>query len=448
MILPSGLTIGQELQQALQLDDVILDIEITANRGDCLSVVGIAREVAALSASTLHLPEIVMGQTGNQQGAPLPLRIESPELCPFYALRLIQGVRVAPSPFWLKRSIIASGGKPVNNIVDVTNFVMWELGQPLHAFDSTRLDGPEIVVRRARAGEVLTTLDGKKRVLGPQMLVIADRKEAVALAGVMGGKQSEVVDTSTDILLEAALFDAVNTGRTSRKLGLVSEASARFDRGIDPAMLRFALDRASALIQETSGGLILDPPCEAGELPLKKTTLSFRPARVHKLAGSQIAPEICRDALTRLGFEVQDSSDQDQSWVVTVPTFRRDVSREIDLIEEVCRLYGYDNIGASLPALGRTGGSDKRAELFASRLRGCLVGCGFYEAKTHSLVSKEMAAVGLEETRQALAVRNPLSSQQGYLRPHLFPQLVDAAGNNFRLGMPVVRLVEIGEVFA
>jgi len=251
MILPSHLLPGDKLSRALELEDTILDLEITSNRGDCLSVLGVAREIAALTGKKLRFPStrIRKDQIIFEKNLPR-IRINDPELCPFYAARLIKGVKVTTSPLWLRRKILLSGGKPVNNVVDVTNYVMWEMGQPLHPFDLATIKGPEIVVRRSKQGEVLLTLDEKERRLTGDMLVIADTRDPIALAGVMGGKDTEVTFLTRDILLEAAYFNPFSIRRTSRRLGLSSEASSRFEKGVDPVAVRKALDRASILIQE------------------------------------------------------------------------------------------------------------------------------------------------------------------------------------------------------
>jgi len=446
MILPSHLLPGDKLSRALELEDTILDLEITSNRGDCLSVLGVAREIAALTGKKLRFPStrIRKDQIIFEKNLPR-IRINDPELCPFYAARLIKGVKVTTSPLWLRRKILLSGGKPVNNVVDVTNYVMWEMGQPLHPFDLATIKGPEIVVRRSKQGEVLLTLDEKERRLTGDMLVIADTRDPIALAGVMGGKDTEVTFLTRDILLEAAYFNPFSIRRTSRRLGLSSEASSRFEKGVDPVAVRKALDRASILIQEIAGGKIVEPVLEAGKPPVEKRLIHFRPSKVNQIAGGRIPSETSKKILKRLGFRVQ--RERKDGWIVDVPSFRQDVKREIDLVEEVCRVYGYNRIGVSLPELGRGGGKQTSEEKVKDLVRELLRGCGFYETINNPLMGEELVHLSRESLDKVLSVRNPLSTQQKFLRTHLFPRLLEVASLNYNQEIRNFRIMEIGKVF-
>jgi len=409
MILPSHLSPGSALSQALELEDTVLDLEITSNRGDCLSILGIAREIAALTGGKVHLPldKIRQDQITRENNLP-EIQIDSPDLCPYYAARVIKSVKIAPSPLWLWQKVLLSGGKPINNVVDVTNYVMWEMGQPLHPFDLETIAGPKIVVRRAKEGENLVTLDDKCRRLNQEILVIADSRTAIALAGIMGGKETQVQPVTRDILLEAAYFDPVSIGRTSRKLGLITEASSRFEKGVDPKMVKKALDRAALLIQEVAGGKIVDPVLEVGKVPLRRKKIYFRPFKVNQVMGSRITSSTMERILKNLGFQVKKDKDK---WRVSVPDFRQDVSREIDLVEEICRVYGYNKVKATLPSLGVQGERESREEKVKTTMRYLLRGCGFYEVITNSLTGEILFQVTRLSEEKSIRIRNPLSRE-------------------------------------
>jgi len=306
MVLPSDLSPGEDLFRALGLDDIILDLEITSNRGDCLSILGIAREIAALTGSKVKMPfsEFKVDQVTGETNLPL-IRITNPELCPFYAARIIKNVKVAPSPSWLWQKIFLFGARPINNVVDVTNYVMWEMGQPMHPFNLESIGGAEIVVRQAKRGEMLVTLDDKLRKLDEDMLVIADCCVPIALAGIMGGKDTQVQFSTRNVLLEAAYFNPVCIRRTSKNIGLVTEASYRFERGIDPAMVKRALDRAAMLIQKIAGGKIVEPVLEAGEISSRRKVIYFRPSRVNRVIGGKLLFSTIERIFKNLGFKVK-----------------------------------------------------------------------------------------------------------------------------------------------
>lgn len=447
--LSTPLRIGECFSRALELEDTIFDVEITSNRGDWLSILGIAREIAAVTGETLQLPPFgIQSECAMFENNPPSIQIQAPTLCPFYAARIIRGVRVASSPLWLAWKIILSGAKPINNVVDVTNYVMWEIGQPLHPFDLEMIRSPKIIIREAEKGEVLVTLDDKTRQLNESMLVIADNKVPIAIAGIMGGKETEVTTDTNNILLEAAYFSPVSIGRTSRELGLKSEACSRFERGIDAAMVEKAMDRASMLIQAVAGGKIVEPSLQAGELPLRKNKICFRPSRVKRITNLGIAASNSEKILRNLGFELDTDVDEEKdTWRVTIPSFRSDVQREIDLVEDIVRIHSYEKIGTSLPELGSGGGKDAEGEKIEHISRNILKGFGFYEVITNPLIGESLLQVFREPLNNVLNIRNPLSIQQKFLRPYLFCQLVDIASFNYNQEPRDLRLMQTGKTF-
>ncbi len=443
MILPQESPLGQNLSQALELEDVILDLEITPNRGDCLSVIGISREIAVLTGSRLAVPSSSLKK--GEKGSPhiMNIQIQDPRLCPYYTARLIRNVRVGSSPLWLWRYILISGGKPINSVVDITNYVLWEMGQPLHAFDYSILKNREIIVRRAKKKETLVTLNGIKRGLDEDMLVIADSKSPVALAGIMGGESTQVQSQTRDVLLEAAYFDPISIRRTSRRLGLATEASSRFEKGVDPLMVRKALDRASLLIQEIAGGKIEEALWEEGRVPWRRRKISFRPSRARRILGRRIASGEMKRIITGLDFDVEG----DRTWKVWIPSFRNDVSREIDLIEEVARVYGYDRIGKGLPSLGDGEPREDKEERTRQKVRQTLKGLGFFEVMGVSLSGEDVFRKVQLPLKMGIRVTNPLSSQQEILATHLFPHLLEIASYNLNQGESQLRIFELAEVF-
>lgn len=445
MVIPSHLPPGMGIIEALGLDDIILDLEITSNRGDCLSVIGISREIAALSGKKLNLPSCIIENATASNEESIRIQIEDPDLCPYYAARVIKNVKVSSSPLWLWKKILISGGKPINNIVDVTNYVMWEMGQPLHPFDYRLLKDRRIIVRRTKKGESMITLDGFERQLNEDMLVIADAEKPVALAGIMGGKETQVGLCTQDILLESAYFTPFSIRQTSKKLGLSTEASFRFGKGIDPSEVKRALDRASLLIQEIAGGEIEDPLREEGNLPKRKKWIFFRPSRVNQILGSRIPAGKIKKLITQLGFQVKENGKE---WKVGIPFFRQDVHREIDLIEEVSRIYGYEHIGVTLPSLGKEEGRVNSEEKIKDSIRHLLIGFGFYEVVTSSLVGEEIFEKADLPCQKQIKVRNSLSNQQEILRTNLFPQLLEITSYNVNQEIKELRVFEMGKVFS
>ena len=423
----------------------VLDVYVTPNRGDCLSLVGVAREVAALYGLPLLIPTIPTSATGGETAGQTSVTIEDTELCPRYAARLVRGVKIGPSPAWMQARLEAVGQRPINNVVDVTNYVMLELGQPLHAFDLEKLAGQRIVVRRADEGERLQTLDGQEHTLNANMLVIADAEKAVAMAGLMGGASSEVSDETTNLLLESAHFNPLSVRRTSRALGLRTEASYRFERVVDPDGVRRAVDRACQLLAEMgqpeaiSGGVDIYPH------PATTRPLTLRMQRTSDILGMDITAEVASECLQRLGFGVEATGDD--TLRIHVPTFRPDLILEEDLMEEVGRIYGYENIPETLPRGEATQGGESTEGKFIRQVKQLLAGCGLQEVVTHSLTAP-FAYESTEDSTVRVPVRNSLSTELSGLRRSLLPTLLDVAQHNATQGgQQALALFEVGRVW-
>jgi phenylalanyl-tRNA synthetase beta chain len=439
-----GVKAGDDAAAALGLEQTVLEIAIPANRPDALGHIGVAREIAALLGRTCQRPEGVPSKAA----APIPISvvIEDPEACPRYTARVIDEVQVGPSPRIIRSRLRACGVRVISNLVDVTNYVLFETGQPLHAFDLDKLEGQQIVVRRARAGETLTTLDGQERKLEPGDILICDARRPVALGGVMGGLDTEVTATTRRVLLESASFHPASIRKTVRRLGLASEASYRFERRVDPEGSKDACHRAAMLLAEVGGGKVSITSVDVYPRPPAKTVISLRPARVEGLLGMSIASgEIARH-LRSLELPVEEKGGE---LVVAVPSFRPDLEREVDLIEEVGRLHGYDDLPATLP--GAQVAPEPSGDPLAERLRDILTGAGLDEAITFGFTSRaRLAALRLPADHpgmRPLALTNPMREDQAILRTSLVPNLLGAVAKNLAFGESDVRLFEIGAVF-
>ncbi len=448
MILPIEAPVGIPL--ADYLGDVILDLDITPNRPDCLSVVGIAREVAALTGRGVHLPEASYEESTHPIEQQISVEIADPELCPRYSASLITGVKVAESPWWLQQRLLRYGMRPINNVVDVTNYVMLEQGQPLHAFDYQRIKGQKIIVRRARAGETITTLDGAERVLSEDVLVIADEVRAVAVAGVMGGADSEVTDETTSVLVEAANFNPASIHHTGSTLRLSSEARMRFERGIRPELAPLALKRATQLIVDLAGGKAAKGFSDVypGRLDHKPILLSTD--RMKRLLGVEFDLTQIVDTLAALGFDCRIEDSASEIWVNT-PYWRSDICQEVDLMEEVARIIGYDRIPVTL--LGQPLPSQCPEPMLSLRrkVRYSLVGYGFQEVITYSLTSLELLNRLLPEPCSLksfpLRMANPMTVEQEYLRPNLRANLLATLASNRKHEDGGIRIFELGKVY-
>jgi phenylalanyl-tRNA synthetase beta chain len=426
--------------------DAVLDLEITTNRPDCLSVFGIAREVGAIYAAELRPPE-VEPTVASAADTPISITITDPALCPRYVGALAD-VTVGPSPRWLAARLEAADVRPINNIVDVTNYVMLELGHPMHAFDYATLAGPEIRVRRAVAGERIRTLDGIERTLQPDMLTIADAERPQAVAGVMGGADSEVGDTTRTVLLEAAYFNPISVRRTNKRLALSTDASFRFERGADVSAPIAAIARARHLLAVIGAGRPRGAVVDCFPGPPDPIVVRLRHQRIGHLLGQTVDPAFVAPTLTRLGFAPRlETEGESPTWQVTVPSFRVDVHREEDLIEEVARHHGYERLPTTFPALTRPAQAAGGWRARDQTVRRLLTGCGFSEAITYGFVEREAALAMHVEASDLVALSNPLSEKGAVLRPSLLPGLVDSLIHNRRRERQDIRLFELGSRF-
>jgi phenylalanyl-tRNA synthetase beta chain len=437
--------LGRDLREVLGLDDWVFVVEVPSNRGDALSHLGIAREAQWLVEAPCNAPASGVHERGELSSASsrASVLVEDREGCSSYLGRLIDGVTVGPSPAWIQLRLIAVGARPVSNVVDATNYVMLECGQPLHPFDFDRLAGGRVMVRKARLGERFTTLDGKVRELDPAMTMIADAERAVAVGGVMGGLDSEVTEDTKTVFLESAYFDPARTARTARKLGISSEAATRFSRGVDPALTAYALDRATRLMAEVAGGSVA--PGRVGvEWRQEPRYVALRLSRVSALIGLEVEPSDSRRALETLGFEI--TVDSAGTWGAAIPTWRFDVSREVDMVEEIARLMGYDRVPLAPLPRPAVGPARSAAERAVERLAAGARGAGFDEARTPSFVGENVLGPGYPIDKM-VEIRNPISKTERFLRPFLVTTLGRAAAFNVARGARRVKLFEIGHAF-
>jgi len=457
LILPPEVKPGTPIGEALGLDDVLLEVNVTPNRPDALSHLGIARELAAALGCAVKRPQPRLTEAGPPAAEAVKVRIEAPERCSRYTARVIEGVRIAPSPAWLARRLEACGIRSISSVVDATNYVLLELGHPLHAFDLDKVAGREIVVRTARPGEKLLTLDGKERALEPDDLLIADRERGSALAGVMGGGDSEISPGTTRVLLESAWFQPSTVRRTARRQGLKSEASYRFERGADPGMVIPALDRCAALIAELSGGTVRPGVVDAHPRPAQVKTVPLAWAKPATVLGMPVPRAEVERILSSLGFTARLTGQPADADGVTwrVPSWRVDVALPEDLVEEVARSRGYDAVPETLPG-NAVGTPAEPAEATAvARIRAALEAAGFSEAVNFSFVAaKDLEPFGGQVTTGdgtgralAVALKNPISADLAVMRTSVVPSLLKNAVHNRRQRVEDVRLYEIGRAY-
>ena len=442
------LRLGDDLSSALQLGDTIFDIGITPNRSDCLSMVGIAREVAAITGQRFHYPEIHFSENEEDIAQFTSVQILDPDLCPRYTARIIRNVKIGPSPAWMRTRLEAIGLRAINNIVDITNFVMMELGQPLHAFDYRLLEQGRIVVRRAKPAEEFVSLDGKTRILSGDTLMICDGVKPIAVAGVMGGQNSEVQEDTQTILLESAYFNPSSIRRTSKQLGMGTDAAYRFERGIDPEGVVRALDRAAQLMADLSEGTVLKGYID--QYPHKINSakdIQLRPERVSQILGAALEEDEMMQILSSLGMDARKTR---RFLEVTPPTYRVDITRETDLIEEIARLHGYSKIPETIPEIKAQPERDVRQRV-ETRIREILTADGFTELINYSFstpISAEMLRFEeTDERRHFIKILNPLSEDQSIMRTSLIYGLLDTLRKNLNVGNADVRVFEKGKSF-
>jgi phenylalanyl-tRNA synthetase beta chain len=451
MKLDKNAPLGENIVNVLGVKGTILEVDVLPNRGDLLSIKGVAREVSAVLDKQLKPHEMKLKETGRSIRGLAQVKIEDPDLCQRYMARVIENVHVKGSPSWLKERLIACGLRPINNIVDVTNYVLLEMGQPLHAFDLKLIDGQKVIVRRARGGEIIVTLDGEKRQLTSDMLVIADPKKAVAVAGVMGAGNSEVNEGTRSILLESAYFDPVSINKTSRALKIRTEASGRFEKGVDFDGVATALDRAAGLIAELSGGVIAKGSIDVKKSDIKPKIVQLSIKSLNSILGADIPRSAILSILKRLGFVVRSEKTGDRL-AVTVPSARaRDIEREIDVIEEVARIYGYGKIREEIPRITYDHRKEDADEKVLDRIRQAVKGLGFFETQTFSIVDpKEIEALPLpvdDPRKDPLKITNPLSEDVSAMRTTLLPSLLGVISRNISRQSKDLALFEIGNVF-
>lgn len=449
MALPESTPVGRPLKAALGLEDWVYEIGVTPNRPDCLCVLGLARETAGLLGRALRYPSFDITESERRIADQTSVTILSPDRCHRYVARVINDVKIAPSPFWLVDRLAGVGLRSISNVVDITNFVMMELGQPLHAFDMDYLDERRIVVKTAQDGQRFVTLDGTERILTSEMLMICDGRKPVGVAGVMGGLNSEIVPETTTVLLESAYFWPIGIRRTSKALGLSTESSFRFERGIDPDGCLFAANRASALIGDLAGGRVAGGVIDEHPNPYRKAVVPFNPTRCNAFLGTDFEPKRLRAVLDGIQLDVRET--QPEAWEVEIPSFRVDLTREVDLFEEAARLIGYDRIPDTIPAARAKAEPFEADRVLRDQVRTLLEGLGLAEIVTYSFISENfcdrLRLPADDERRQTIRILNPLSEDQVLMRTTLVPGLLDALRRNQSYRVWDVGLFEIGNTF-
>ena len=440
--------LGADVKPILGLDEDIMDFEILANRPDCLSVWGLAREAAVASGTEFHMPEIHVREQGGDIHDYVSVQVKDEQLCPRYIARVIRNVRVAPSPLWLRQYLYGAGMRSINNVVDITNFIMLETGHPMHAFDLDMVEGHQIIVRQAEQGEHITTLDGKQHDLTPGQLVICDAVKPSCVAGIMGGEESEITEKTHTMMFECAVFDYAATRLTSRALGIRTESSSRFEKGVSARTAMQAMERACQMIQELDAGDVVDGVIDLYPSPLPVQRVSASCERIAKRAGVPMQPEEIEDILRRLRFDVTRHGD---ALDVVVPDDRQDVSMEADLCEEALRIYGYDKIPGTLLRGETTPGGRSAKMQMRMRISDLLTGLGFDEIMKFSFVSpRSVEKLNLPESDprlHMLAIRNPLGEDTSVMRTTLVPDMLSTLALNMNHGNADAKLFELSRVF-
>ncbi|AMG60953.1 phenylalanine--tRNA ligase subunit beta [Staphylococcus lugdunensis] len=436
---------GTDALTALYLNDQVMEFDLTPNRADALSMIGTAYEVAALYKTKMTKPHTQSDEISESTSNELSVSIDNPEKVPYYSARIVKNVTIAPSPIWMQMRLIKAGIRPINNVVDISNYVLLEYGQPLHMFDQDHIGSKEIIVRQANENETMTTLDNTERTLVNSDIVISNSKEPIALAGVMGGDFSEVTATTTNVVVEGAIFDPVSIRHTSRRLNLRSEASSRFEKGIATEFVDEAVDRACYLLQTYADGNVLQGRVSAGNLGSFVTPIKITAEKVNKTVGFNLSCGEIKAIFEQLGFKTQQNGDE---LTVNVPSRRKDITIKEDLIEEVARIYGYDNIPSTMPVFEDVTNGELTDRQHKTRIvKETLEGAGLDQAITYSLVSKDHAKDFALQTRPTISLLMPMSEAHSTLRQSLLPHLIEAAAYNVARKNKDVKLYEIGRVF-
>ncbi|WP_416151447.1 phenylalanine--tRNA ligase subunit beta [Salipaludibacillus sp. HK11] len=441
---PQEMTVGEDALAPLGLDDTILELDLTPNRADCLSMLGVAYEVAAILNRDVIVPEPAIVSVKEKASDAVSVKVEASGDNPYYGASIIKGVNIGESPLWLQTILMASGVRPVNNVVDVTNYVLLEYGQPLHAFDFDRFGSTEVLVRRATENETITTLDETERTLSGEHLVITNGTNPVAIAGVMGGATSEVENDTVNILLEAAFFSSEPIRKASKDLGLRSDSSIRFEKGVDPNRVAEAGARATSLIVQLAGGQVLEGPVAFDQLNRESVEVAISLDKINRTLGTELEVDQVREIFAQLQFPYDE---KDLTFTVAVPTRRQDISIEADLVEEIARLYGYDHIPTTLPNTPTTPGGLTDSQKKKRKVRRFLEGTGVHEAVSYSLTTQEKEAHFRETSEGQVKITLPMSEERSALRTTLIPHLLDALSYNKNRNSYNVHLYEMGTVF-
>lgn len=448
-ILPQETPIGVDIKDVLGLNDTIIDIDLTSNRADCFSIVGLAREISAITGCPLKMPAMDVKETAHGNASEyVNVKIDAPDLCSRFSTRVLKDIKIAPSPEWMQRRLRACGVRPISNVVDVTNYVMLELGQPMHAYDADKIADNTLIVRRAEEGEKLVTLDEKERILNSSMITISDTEKAAGLGGVMGGLLTEVTDVTKNVILEAASFNGPSIRRTSRALGLRSEASGRFERGVDTILTHNALNRAAHLLEsmgacETFAGIV-----EAYPKEVKPAVIITSPAKINGRIGCEISREEIISILNKLGFGIEE---QGEKLSLTAPSWRRDIECDADISEEVARMHGYDYIESHQPELKITQGHQSVLDDVKDSIQDYMVTAGLNEMMTYSFIKAnafdKMLLVAEDVRRNCIEILNPITDAFSVMRTSMIPSALQTASFNLRNHNASVALFELGRIF-
>ncbi|WP_293729729.1 phenylalanine--tRNA ligase subunit beta, partial [uncultured Phascolarctobacterium sp.] len=448
-ILPPDTPIGVDIKTVLGLDDTVIDIDLTSNRADCFSILGLAREISAITGCPLKMPAMEVAEAAGEKASDyVHIKIAAPELCSRFSTRVLKDIKIAPSPEWMQNRLRACGVRPISNVVDVTNYVMLELGQPMHAYDADKVAGRTLIVRRAEEGEKLITLDDKERILNPSMITIGDAEKAAGLGGVMGGLLTEVTDATKNVILEAASFHGPSIRRTSRALGLRSEASGRFERGVDTMLTHNALNRAAHLLEqmgacETFCGIVEDYP-----EPVKPAVITTTPEKINGCIGCVISREEIVAILQKLGFGVEEKGAE---LVITAPSWRRDIECDADISEEIARMHGYDYIESHQPELKITQGHQSVLDDVKDAVQDYMAAAGLNEMMTYSFIKAtafdKMLLPADDSRRSCIELLNPITDAFSVMRTTMIPSALQTASFNLRNHNDSVALFEVGRIF-